>query len=159
MISLFLDTNILVDFLCHREPFYKEAEQLFTMSYAGRISMSISALSFINAVYISKKYQYKTSEVIQNLRQIARFTHITGLNESTVKEALDSYWPDFEDAVQYFSAQLGQVDYIITRNPKDFKNASIPVYTPTEFLAIPFWLEDTDTPVLNEPEVEYKKQK
>ena len=46
-------------------------------------------------------------------------------------------------------------DYIITRNPKDFKNSTIPVYSPTEFLQIPFWVDESNPTVLNEPETEY----
>ena len=50
-------------------------------------------------------------------------------------------------------------DYIITRNPKDFVHSTIPVYTPTEFLQIPYWLEDAGTMTANESMVEYHKRK
>lgn len=93
------------------------------------------------------------------LDSLQSLVEVLPVNDDIINEALHSNFNDFEDAVQYYTALSGKVNYIITRNPKDFKNASIPVYTPSEFLAIPFWLEDADTPVLNEPEIEYKKQK
>lgn len=157
MKSIFLDTNILVDLVCNREPFVQEAKRIFALAYTGRINLGICALSYVNTVYIAKKYGYKADEIIGSLKRIASFTAITGLEESTVKQAMDCNWYDFEDSVQYNSSLSFFADYIITRNPKDFARSAIPVYTPTEFLQIPYWLEDSGTTVLNEPEVEYKR--
>ena len=157
MKSVFLDTNILVDLVCHREPFVQEAKRIFALAYSGRISVGICALSYVNTVYIAKKYGYKTDEIIESLKKIASFTTITRLDEFTVRQAMDCHWNDFEDSVQYNSSLSFSADYIITRNPKDFAHSAISVYTPTEFLQIPYWSEDAGVTILNEPEVEYHK--
>ena len=64
------------------------------------------------------------------------------------------YFPeftDFEDAVQYYTALNGDCAIIVTRNPKDFRKSEIPVFTPSEFLSIPFWTNDMGDKFLNEP--------
>lgn len=159
MKRLFLDTNILVDLICHREPFFQEAKKLFAMAYTNKVCIGISALSYINTVYIAKKYGFNTQAVIESLNQIASFTTITHLEEVTIKEAMACGWNDFEDAVQYHSSLPFATDYIITRNPKDFTKSTIPVYTPCEFLQIPYWMVEAETTLLNEPEIPYGKSK
>ena len=112
MKRLFLDTNILVDLICHRTPFVEEAEQLFALAYIGRIGIGVSALSFINTVYIAKKYNYQANEVISKLKELTSFITITHLTETTIEQAIDCGWNDFEDAVQYYSSQPFSADYM-----------------------------------------------
>lgn len=69
MRNLFLDTNILVDLVCHREPFVQEAKRIFALAYIGRINIGICALSYVNTIYIAKKYGYKTDEIIDSLKK------------------------------------------------------------------------------------------
>ena len=157
MKRLFIDTNVLVDLVCRREPFFQETKRLFALAYSNRICIGISALSYINTVYIAKKYGYSAKEVIDNLNKIASFTTITHLEEITIKDAMNCGWNDFEDAVQYHSSVPFAANYIITRNPKDFSKSNIPVYTPTDFLQIPYWLDETNSSVLNEPEMPYRR--
>lgn len=158
MKRLFLDTNILVDLVCYRKPFVQEAEKIFAMAAMRKVSVAISALSYINTVYIARKYDICTQKVLEILKNIATFTTITDLNESTIKNAMDCGWNDFEDAVQYYSSQTFIADYIITRNPKDFAKSNIPVYTPSEFFQITYWMDESNNMMLNEPEVRYGKQ-
>lgn len=158
MKRLFLDTNVLVDLVCHREPFYQESKRLFALAYTNRICIGISALSYINTIYIAKKYGYNAKGIIESLNKIASFTTITHLEEVTIKDALNSEWNDFEDAVQYHSSLPFAADYIITRNPKDFSKSNIPVYTPTVFLQIPYWMDETNSSVLNDPQIPYGKE-
>ena len=134
--KIYLDTNILIDLLCRREPFYPYARQLFALAYTRKITITISALSYINAVYICKKYQYPADEVLNYLKQIASFTFISDITNTSIRRALDSGWKDFEDSAQYHSALEVSVDCIVTRNPKDFEHSSLPVYTPEEFLKL-----------------------
>lgn len=159
MKRVFIDTNILVDLICKRNPFVEEAEKIFSMGIINRISIGISALSYINTVYISKKYQFNQKDVIESLKTITSFTTITGLDETIIIQAMTCNWPDFEDAVQYHSSQSFIADAIITRNKKDFSHSNIPVYTPTEFLQMPYyWMENSSNTVLNEPEFQYGKK-
>ena len=58
MKRIFLDTNVLIDLICCRKPFVQEAERIFVMGDMKKISIGISALSFINTVYIAGKYHF-----------------------------------------------------------------------------------------------------
>ena len=132
----YIDTNILIDLVCSREEFLSDAQSLFSLGYVGKIQLTLSALSFVNAIYISRKYRFPMQEVKRSLLNIASFTEITGLTEDVVTWALSCEWNDYEDATQYKSAVSVEADCIVTRNKKDYQLSNIPVYTPQEFLAI-----------------------
>ena len=61
---------------------------------------------------------------------------VATVDGSIIAQALDSEWDDFEDCVQYYVGKSISVDYIVTRNPDDFANQSITVFTPEELLDI-----------------------
>ena len=132
--KVFVDTNILLDLLCEREPFVQNARMLFAYGYAGRMSLVLSSLSLVNAVYISKKYGYIDTR--ERLADITEFVRVVDLHEDVVREALACDWKDYEDAVQHMSAIKEKVDCIVTRNKKDFMQSIIPVYTINELMSL-----------------------
>ena len=93
----------------------------------------VSALSFINTVYLGKKYKFPIDEVFSKLRMIADFVDVVDLRGQNVIDMLGSGWKDYEDATQYRSAIEEQADCIVTRNKKDYKSSTIEVFTPAEF--------------------------
>ena len=132
--TVFVDTNILLDLLCEREPFVQNARMLFAYGYAGRMSLVLSSLSLVNAVYISKKYGYIDTR--ERLADITEFVRVVDLHEDVVREALACDWKDYEDAVQHMTAIKEKVDCIVTRNKKDFMQSIIPVYTIDELMSL-----------------------
>ncbi|MBK8561898.1 MAG: PIN domain-containing protein [Saprospiraceae bacterium] len=134
MKNLFLDTNILLDFLAQRHPFFTDAEKIFELADKGDVSLFGSSLSFSTIFYVLRKLQTQ-AQLFQTLTDLTQSMTITGVDEKVVVEALASDFKDLEDAIQYFSAaSFGGVDAIVTRNPKDFPNPQIPVFTPSEIL-------------------------
>ena len=131
---VYLDTNILIDFVCKREPFYEDAKSLFALGSIGQIEMVMSALSVVNAVYIGKKYELPV--VKKRIKSILPFVSVCNLQTNVVIKALDTEWKDYEDFVQCMSAVEVFADCIVTRNKKDFSNSSMPVYTIDELLGI-----------------------
>ena len=129
--TVFVDTNILVDLVCCRQPFAEEAKRLFAHACIGEFDIHISALSYINAMYIGHKYGHLN--VKYSLLQLSAFFRIVDLRGEVVVDMLSSEWKDYEDAVQNQSALLTGADCIITRNKKDFKDSSLPIYTVAEF--------------------------
>ena len=93
----------------------------------------VSALSFVNTIYLGKKYKYPAEEVLAKLRMIADFVDVVDLRGQNVIDMLDSGWKDYEDATQHRSAFEEQADCIVTRNKKDYKTSTIEVLTPEEF--------------------------
>jgi predicted nucleic acid-binding protein len=134
MMRVFIDTNVLVDFICEREGYVENAKKIFLMAYKKEIELIISSLSYINAFYIGKRYKFPSNQLVNSLQTISRFTRISGLGERTIKQALTSEWDDIEDAAQYYSAKTAGVNYIVTRNPKDFLLVHVPILTPEDFI-------------------------
>jgi predicted nucleic acid-binding protein len=134
MMRAYVDTNILVDLVLSRQEFLPDAQRVFALGYAGEAQLIVSALSFINTVYLGRKYKYPLDEVYAKLRMIADFVDVADLRGGNVIDMLSSGWKDYEDATQYRSAIDEQADCIVTRNKKDFKAAQIDVYEPQQFL-------------------------
>ena len=135
MMRAYIDTNILVDLVLSRQEFLPDAQRVFALGYAGEAQLMVSALSFVNTVYLGKKYTYPADDVMAKLRMIADFVDVADLRGQNVIDMLDSGWKDYEDATQHRSAVEEQADCIVTRNKKDYKASTIEVLTPTEFFS------------------------
>lgn len=132
MMKVFLDTNIVIDLLDKREPFYIDAVKLFTLAYQKEITLFVSPMTYATASYLLRKHGKEgMRKLLSNFRQLSQ---ITTADEKVVDAALASSFDDYEDALQYYSALTRNVDVIVTRNKKDFTSASIPVLSPKELL-------------------------
>lgn len=150
---IFLDTNIVIDYLSKRMPFSEDALRIFSLP-PRFYQLCISALSFTTIYYVLKKH-FKQEELLYKLDILQNLVEVLPTDNEMISSAIHSEFTDFEDAVQYYTALNGNTSFILTRNPKDFGKANIPVYTPSEFLQIPYWMNEPDTTVLNEPAVKY----
>ncbi|OBX27093.1 putative nucleic acid-binding protein [Gelidibacter algens] len=130
---LFIDTNVMLDLLGERAPFYEPIAKIATLSEKGIVTMVVSPISFATVNYFLSKFE---NSVIarEKLRKFSIISDICVLNEQTIEKGLNSSIKDFEDALQYFRATESECDIIITRNGKDFKKSLIPVMTADEFL-------------------------
>lgn len=134
--KLFIDSDVVIDFFTDREPHANPASELFELNEQGTIKLYLSALSINNIYYIVRKFlgHKKTLEVIETLTEM---TEIIGTTKAELVEALKSNFSDFEDSVQHASAlKIKGINAIITRNTKDYRNASIAVMTPLNFLKL-----------------------
>jgi len=131
--KVFVDTNIVIDLLAKREPFYKDAQDLFTLSDKKEIKLQISSLSFANAYYSIVKH-HKSVDAKKYLSKFKVLVEILPLEDKAIELALASDFGDFEDGLQYFIAMDYECDIIVTRNKKDFKSSKIPVMTAAEYL-------------------------
>jgi predicted nucleic acid-binding protein len=133
MRRILIDTNIIIDLLSKREPFYHEAAILFSLADKEKVSLFTSALSIANVNYILLK-QRKAEDAKQILRKLKLIVGILGLDEKIVDLALnDDTFDDFEDSLQYYSALENDIEIIISRNLKDFVNSKLPVMTAGQF--------------------------
>ena len=131
--KVFLDTNVVIDFYDQRGEFYYPAAVIFDLAHKGKIQLYVSAITFVNAFFILRK-SYSGDELYQSMLGLASLCEITDVNKDIIKRCLTLERKDFEDSVQYESALLQQVDVIVTRNVKDFKDFAENVQTPTDFL-------------------------
>lgn len=132
---LFIDTNVVLDLLGERKPFYLSAAKLSTLADQKQITMVVSPISFATVNYFLSKFE-TTSIAKEKLRKFKIICEVCNADESIVEKALNSTFKDFEDSLQYFSAIAADCEIIITRNGKDFKESMIPVMTADEYLAI-----------------------
>ncbi len=133
MKRLFIDTNIMLDLLGERHPFYESAAQMATLADRKQLILVVSPLSFATANYILSKFE--AAEVVkEKLRKFKIISEVSKLDESTIEKALNSKFADFEDALQYFGALDSDCDILITRNAKDFRHSALPVLSAEEYL-------------------------
>jgi predicted nucleic acid-binding protein len=134
MKKLLIDTNIVIDLLAKREPFYEDAAKLFSLADKNRIKLSVSSLTCANTYDLLQKMN-SALVAKEILRRFKILTEVLSLDDKIIDLALnDNGFIDFEDAIQYYSALENSQDVIITRNLRDFKSSKIPVLTATEFL-------------------------
>ncbi len=131
--KLFVDTDIALDLLAKREPFYDSAAGLFTLADQQKIKIYVSAASFGNLNYMLSKYKTAT-EARKILARFKVLVKVLPVDDKIVDLALHSDFSDFEDAIQYHCALSHGMNILLTRNLKDFKRAKIPVMTADGFL-------------------------
>ena len=131
MMSIFVDCDVIIDLLTHREPHFFESAKLFQACQNGKVSLLTSPLVIANIHNIVRKSkgEKQTREVLKKLLSLIKLTAIYG---KIILNALNSTMKDFEDAIQSLSAKPLKCKYIVTRNIKDYKQSTIKAITPTE---------------------------
>lgn len=133
--KLFLDTNVVVDLLGEREPFYESAARIASLADKGEIDIVVSALSYSTVYYLLSRFE-DAALVKEKIRKFKVIAETSDLTNKVIDKGLASKFGDFEDALQYHCAEHSNCKLLITRNGKDFKPSQIPVMTPDEYLKI-----------------------
>jgi predicted nucleic acid-binding protein len=132
MINIFLDTNILIYFLADRRPISLEAARIFDNSLKRKFRIFISAVSYNNIYYILRQ-SFSHNETIKLLAELNEWTEIIDVSKDIIEKSIRSEFKDFEDAIQYYCAlSTSKIEFIVTRDTKDFKTSKIPILTPKE---------------------------
>ena len=132
---ILLDTNVILDLLLDREGFVENATTIWEMNNNGQIEIFIAAITPTTIFYVARKRkgvelarEYVTDML--TVTQICPLTRQVFLNAQTLQ------FKDYEDAVQVASAMLAGLDCIVTGDLKDFKTSPLPVYSPSDFIAL-----------------------
>jgi len=129
---IFMDTNVVIDFLANRQPFSLDAARLFNITLSKKAIIYISAVSYNNIYYILRR-SVSSDSAIKLLIELADMTEIIDVTRLVVRQALKSGFKDYEDAIQYYCAlSSGNIDFIVTMDTKDFKKSTLSVMTPSE---------------------------
>lgn len=132
MIKIFLDTNILVDLMADRKPFSKQAIEIFKSTEQNKTQLFTSSHSIATAQYLLKKY-VEEKELRKIIFNLLEFLNVIPVDMDVLKKGLRSNHKDFEDAIQILCASsIMEINYIVTRNTKDFKTSEISVLAPDE---------------------------
>ena len=134
MKRILIDTDVILDFFFDRKPFSDDAAKILSLCESREIKGFITSVIISNVYYLLR--QTATHEkVIEKLVQLLTITEVLTTDKDVILKALNSKFKDFEDALQNYSAELnGQIDLIITRNFKDFKNSTLGIMTPGNYL-------------------------
>ena len=132
--KVLVDTNILVDYITVREPFYENAYEIIKLCSDKMITGVIAAHTIPNIYYLLRREM--TEQMRRNvIRALLGVFDVALFNKAMVFDALErDDFKDFEDCLQDACAEMVAADYIVTRNIKDFEHSKIPAIAPDEFL-------------------------
>jgi len=137
MKRVFLDTDVLIDFLSDRQPCSQDAAALLSWVIQHKWEILVSAISFDNIYYVMRRNGVGQASAIKALQKIHDITTCVAVDAAIISAALESDFKDFEDGIQFFAAmQAGDVNFFITRNLKDYKKAAVQVATPQQFMTL-----------------------
>lgn len=130
---ILIDTNVALDFLTMRQPYYNDARNVIMICAKEKVKGYIAFHSLPNIFYILRKNYSKTDRRAM-LRKLCMVLEVTGASHDKVCEAIEHMgFSDFEDCLQDKCAEEVSADYIITRNLDDFRNSQVKAITPQEF--------------------------
>ncbi len=132
--TIFVDNDVILDVLLERKDF-RYSQTLLSLIEKKQVVAFTSPLIFTNSFYVVSKIKSKKAawSALQKIRLLFK---VTTVSQKSIDQALASSFTDFEDAVQYYAALNKNVDFLVTRNKKDYESAEIAVVNPQEFLAI-----------------------
>lgn len=131
---LFLDINVILDVLADREPWVEDSAAVLSLLDDAGIEGLVAAHSVTTLYYLASKH-LGHKRAVAALIDLLDHVSVAPLDQDVLLRSLSLGWDDVEDAVQGVSAQRARADYLVTRNPSDFRSASIPVVTPKQLLA------------------------
>lgn len=133
--KVLFDTDVVLDLLLARTDYVGDAEALFDAHDRNEIDAFISAITPANVFYIAGKVLGRP-DTLQAIYELLASVEVSAVNQHVLQSALNSPISDFEDAIQSASAVNAKLDAIVTRNLSDYKNSPLPVYSPSDFLAL-----------------------
>jgi len=131
--KVLFDTNVILDVLLDREPFAEAATYLMSKVEQSEIIGYLGATTITTIYYLLQKNLGKEIAV-EKIEILLSMFEIIPVNRIILERALRLNFVDFEDAVLYEGGSNIEVEYIITRDIKGFKESKIPVFNPVEFI-------------------------
>ena len=133
--NVLIDTDVILDVFLDREPHNKFSKAVMVSLGRKRFHGHITATIVVNVFYHVRKHLGKDT-AIQCVRDLlnTKEIEIQAIDKIVLVSAFDSGMPDFEDAVQIMAAEVAGLDFIVTRNKRDFRASSVSVKSPDELL-------------------------
>lgn len=133
MKKVFIDSDVILDFLTMRKPFAHDAMKVIQFGYSGELKITTSSLSISNVHYVLSRAQNKKS-ALTKIKEILNLIEVLSVHQSTIDRAAYSTFKGFENAVQNFAAHENGIRNFITRNVKDYSASDLSIQTPSEFV-------------------------
>jgi predicted nucleic acid-binding protein len=132
---VFFDINIILDVLQKRDPFYRSSAHILAAAETGKILGFLAAHTITTLFYLVEKDQ-SSADARAAITNLLQFLQVSNVDHSTIEQALNLDYKDFEDAVQMVSALQCNADYLVTRNPKDYTPPLIPTIDPAALIGL-----------------------
>ena len=132
--KVLLDTNIVLDIVEKREPYFSDSYRVFMKSAEREIEAIIGVSSITDIYYVTRKNCKDTKHAVGFIFDMLKIVTPVDSKVADIHEALKLNFSDFEDALIAATATREGADYIITRNAADFMNSPVPAVSPAEFL-------------------------
>ncbi|MEM1120774.1 MAG: PIN domain-containing protein [Bacteroidota bacterium] len=135
MQKVFLDTDVIMDFLTRRPPFAEDAMKIMEYGNRNALGLHMSSLCLSNVHYLISRIENKMA-AREKVKGILQLVETLPVMKSTIEKAAYSSFKDFEDAIQNFCAEENDLKILITRNVKDYSASNLAIQTPKEFVTI-----------------------
>jgi predicted nucleic acid-binding protein len=122
--SVFLDSDVILDLLLGREPFFSAASDLFLAVQEGRIEGCVSPLIFSNLFYILRQ-QMPAPKAVSTLRKLKLLVRVLPVDEKVLDLALASSFTDLVDAIQYYTALAHELAAVVSRNKRHYRDVKM----------------------------------
>jgi predicted nucleic acid-binding protein len=132
-VKVLLDTNVILDIALVRLPFYNSSDQVYSFIEQGQLEGYVSASTFSDLYYIIRKERGR-NWALSFLTRLASTCQVAIVNRDAITMALTANFRDFEDAIQYSTAVVNQLDVIVTRNSQDFPVTIPRILTPQQLI-------------------------
>ena len=132
--KILIDTNIVLDVMLRREPFYKMSLEILSLAKKDDVEEYVSASAITDIYYLAYRQLRDKGMVRKLMKELLTVVSVASVSEQEIENALSLEWNDFEDSVQYSVAFLQEMEGIVTRNPSDYKDAKMKIWKPEELL-------------------------
>lgn len=134
--KVIIDTNVAIDLMEQRDEFFEDAEKVFLFACTEHLEAYFTATTMTTLFYILHQFFHDNDYVKSILKSWNFAVQVLSIQSEDCLKALNSSVADYEDAVISEVASREGIDYIITRNTKDFQNSTVKAVTPSEFIKI-----------------------
>lgn len=132
--KIIIDNNVILDVFQNREPFVRFSSRVLRLVETKQIKGYVTANSITDIHYVLNRSLKDKEKVYTTMDVLLQFIDVVDVTAKDIKKALHPEVIDFEDELISVCAKRANIDYIITRNTKDFASAPIPAITPEDFL-------------------------
>lgn len=132
--KVLIDLNVVLDVLQQREPHFQDSARVLALAETGQITAALAAHSWTTLFYLYQRDQ-SAAAARSRITELLQFLAVAAVDQRVIEQALNLPYPDFEDAVQMMAAVGSRIDYLVTRNVRDYKDGLLPVLKPGELIA------------------------
>ena len=132
--KILIDTNVIIDVYQNRKDFVDNSAKVLKLSENRKVTGYITASTITDIYFILSRHIKDRQQLKSLVQKLLSSVTLADVMAKDVTDSFDLVIEDFEDALLAQCAKRLKIDYIVTRNTKDFVNSPISAITPDDFL-------------------------